>query len=313
MIFRDSMAKQEAKFISTLESREKTSILCHPNVETEVPDHPCEFAILDGYNTLQTLVLTGASITDQQFRDVSYKFPNISELDLTLCFNLKNIEIQSEKLKKFALLQMQSLENVIIQAPNLLEFYFEGDKVSFSSMDPSSLERSQLNFLWPSTTNFGSVDSSWYTSLHHFVQKFNYSKGLILFYRKTKNILIYENPREILIPPSHNVDISTAPILGVESIIRKLMLYFPKIISILPCSDSKALQVMSTVKGCIQKQNCGKECPFDTIWHRNLKEVISCTGTSEEGMAASMWYLSLKSTSLIDRVSNFILKWKNEA
>uniref|UniRef100_A0A0V0GTR3 Putative ovule protein n=1 Tax=Solanum chacoense TaxID=4108 RepID=A0A0V0GTR3_SOLCH len=49
---------------------------------------PREIAILDGYNTLQTLELTGASITDQQFRDVSYKFPNISELELK-CFKLK--------------------------------------------------------------------------------------------------------------------------------------------------------------------------------------------------------------------------------
>ncbi|KAH0705610.1 hypothetical protein KY289_010686 [Solanum tuberosum] len=40
----------------------------------EVPDHPCEIAILDGYNTLQTLKLTGASITDQQFRDVPKHF-----------------------------------------------------------------------------------------------------------------------------------------------------------------------------------------------------------------------------------------------
>jgi len=73
------------------------------------------------------------------------------------------------------------------------------------------------------------------------------------------------------------------------------------------------MQAMSTLKGCTQKQNCGKECPFNTKWHRNLKEVISCSGTSEEGMAASMWYLWLKSTSVIDQVNNFVLKWKDEA
>uniref|UniRef100_M1A7X0 F-box family protein n=2 Tax=Solanum tuberosum TaxID=4113 RepID=M1A7X0_SOLTU len=219
--------------------------------------HPCQIAILDGYNTLQTLKLTGATITDQQFRDVSYKFPNISELDLARCYKLKNIEIQSEKLKKFTLLEeLNSLEKITIQAPNLLKFDFHGSKMPFTYMDTSSLESARLNFFLPGT-NFGSVDSSWYTSLQHFVKKFNYSKDFIL---------------------------------------------------IIFCH-----QAMSTLKGCIQKQNCGKECPSDTVWHRNLKEVISCSGTSEEGMAASMWNLWLKSTSLFDQVNNFVLEWKDEA
>ncbi|KAG5572791.1 hypothetical protein H5410_062557 [Solanum commersonii] len=188
--------------------------------------HPCQIAILD-------------------------------ELDIARCYKLKNIEIQSEKLKKFTLLEeLNSLEKITTQAPNLLKFDFHGSKMPFTYMDTSSLESAQLNFFLPGT-NFGSVDSSWYTSLHHFVQKFNYSKDFIL---------------------------------------------------IIFCH-----QAMPTLKGCIQKQTCGKECPSDTIWHRNLKEVISCTGTSEEGMAASMWYLWLKSTSLFDQVNNFVLKWKDEA
>ncbi|KAH0705611.1 hypothetical protein KY289_010687 [Solanum tuberosum] len=275
---------------------------------------PCEIAILDGYNTLQTLTLFGAIITGQQFRDIFYKFPNISKLVLGRCYKLNNIEIQSEKLKKLTLLRLNSLEKLTIQAPNLLKFDFHGSKMPFSYMDTSSLERARLSFFLPST-NFGSVDSSWYTSLHHFVQQFNYSKDfiLIIFCSQTKSILIYENPREIVIPPSHSVEIFIASMMRVESIIGMLMLHHPYIMSILPCTDSKALQAMSTLKGCIQKQNCGKECPSDSIWHRNLKEVISCTGTSEEGMAASMWYLWLKSTSLFDQVNNFVLKWKDEA
>ncbi|KAH0707229.1 hypothetical protein KY289_012305 [Solanum tuberosum] len=164
-------------------------------------------------------------------------------------------------------------------------------------MDTSSLKRTRLNFFLPST-NFGNVDNSWYTNLYHL-----FRSSTIL---KTNNILIYENPREIVIPPSHKVEICIiAPMLHIESIIGPLLINRPKIKSILPCINSKALQVMSTLKGCTQKQNCGKECPFDTKWHRNLKEVISCTGTPEEGMAASMWYLWLKSTFVIDQVNNF--------
>ncbi|KAG5572805.1 hypothetical protein H5410_062571 [Solanum commersonii] len=129
---------------------------------------------------------------------------------------------------------------------------------------------------------------------------------------QTKNILIYENPREILIPPSNDVEIFIAPILGVESTIRKLMLHCPRIISILPCTNSKILQVFSVLKECTQKQNCSKECPFNRVlsnWPRKLEDVINCTGTSEEGRA-SIWYSWLKSTSLIDQVTNLMLKWK---
>ncbi|XP_027769612.1 uncharacterized protein LOC114075329 [Solanum pennellii] len=206
-------------------------------------------------------------------------------------------EIQSEELKKFALLKLKNMEKFTIQAPNILEFDFVGDKMSFSSMDPSSLETAQLVFSSPSS-NFGSVDSTIPTT--KFLQ--------------TKSILIYENPREILIPPNHDVVIFVAPILRVESIIRNLMTYCPSIISILPCTNSKVLQVFSVLQGCAQNQNCGKECPFNTeLFHKDriLKEVISCTGTTE-GMD-SIWYSWLKSTSLINQMTIFMFKWKLEA
>ncbi|KAH0708784.1 hypothetical protein KY284_010211 [Solanum tuberosum] len=281
--------------------------------------HPCKIDILDGNNTLQTLELTGSSITDQQFRDVFHKFPNISVLHLTGCYKLKHIEIQSEKLNKVTLSKLESIEKIMIQAPNLSQFDFEGDKMPFLSMDSSSLERARLNFFLPRTviSNFGDVDSSWYTNLNHFVQNFNYSKGLMLviFCRKTKNILIYENPREILIPPSHNVEIFIVPILSIELIIGSILLNRPSIMSILPCTDSKVLQVLPALERCTQNQNCGKECPFSTRFfhkHRILEEIISCTGTSEEEMA-SIWYTWLKSTSLIGKVNNFMFKWKEQA
>ncbi|XP_015169903.1 uncharacterized protein [Solanum tuberosum] len=163
----------------------------------------------------------------------------------------------------------------------------------FPSMNPSSLERSQLNFFLTST-NFGSVERSWYTNIHHFVQKINYSKGLILviFCRKTNNILIYENPREIVIPPSNDIEIVIAPIRIVESIIIKLMLYCPRIMSILPCINSKVLQVLSALKRCTQRQKCG------------------CNGVTIEKGRASIWYSWLKSTILIDQVTSFMLTWE---
>ncbi|KAK4726536.1 hypothetical protein R3W88_031453 [Solanum pinnatisectum] len=176
----------------------------------------------------------------------------------------------------------------------------------FSSMDPSSLERARLKFFSTSTviSNFGDVDT---VGTQIYITLFERSTILT-----TNNILIYENPREILSPPSPDVKILLAPMLCVESIIRKSMFNCPRIMSILPCTNSKALQVLSLLKGCTQKQNCGKDCPFNTEYfhiYRDLKEVISYTGTSEDGMA-SIWYSWLKSTPLIDQVTNFMFKWE---
>ncbi|XP_049397155.1 uncharacterized protein LOC125861258 [Solanum stenotomum] len=127
------------------------------------------------------------------------------------------------------------------------------------------------------------------------------------------SILIYDNPREIAIPPSHDIEIFIAPILGDESIIRKLMLCRPRIMSILPCTNSEVLEVLSALKRCTQKQNCGKECPFNTELfynHHKLKEVIRCAGVTIEKGRASKWYSWLKSTSLIDQVTSFMLTWE---
>ncbi|KAK4726565.1 hypothetical protein R3W88_031482 [Solanum pinnatisectum] len=129
---------------------------------------------------------------------------------------------------------------------------------------------------------------------------------------QTNNILIYEIPREIVIPPSNDIEIVIAPVLSVESIIIKLMLYNPKIMSILPCINSKALQVLSALKRCTQRLKCGKECPFNTeLFHfySKLKEVSSCTGAVEEGRT-SIWYSWLKSTSPIDQATNLMLTWE---
>ncbi|XP_027769613.1 uncharacterized protein LOC114075331 [Solanum pennellii] len=129
---------------------------------------------------------------------------------------------------------------------------------------------------------------------------------------QTNNILIYENPRDIVIPSSNDIEMIIAPVLDVESIIRKLMINNPEIISILPCTNSKALEVFSALKWCTQKQKCGKECPFNTELfhnHHRLKEVSSCNGAVEEG-TASIWYSWLKSTSLIDQATNLMLTWE---
>lgn len=235
---------------------------------------------------------------------------HLENLTVISC-KLDSVIVQAPNLMQFTLIQGRNLEEVQIQAPNLLEFSFSGDKMPFSSMDPSSLESARLNFFLFKTLrifNFGDVDSIWCTKLQHFLQKFNYSKGLMLviFCCKTKNILIYEDPREIVFPPSPHVDIFIAPMLLVESIIDLLMSKPPKIISVLPCTNSKVLQVLPELKGCPKKRKSGKDCLFNiecSYCHRELKEVSNFMDTADEEMTS--WYSWLKSTSLTDKVTTF--------
>ncbi|KAK4355484.1 hypothetical protein RND71_024455 [Anisodus tanguticus] len=73
-------------------------------------------------------------------------------------WELDSVTVQAPNLIKFTLLQGRNLEEVTIQAPKLLDFNFYDHKMPFSSMDPSSLERTRISFFLPS--NFGYVDSS---------------------------------------------------------------------------------------------------------------------------------------------------------
>nr|XP_016458680.1 PREDICTED: uncharacterized protein LOC107782319 [Nicotiana tabacum] len=131
----------------------------------------------------------------------------------------------------------------------------------------------QVKIRAPNLTEFNSMDHS-------------YSKGLILviFSHKTKSILIYEDPGEIVIPPSDDDKIFMVPMLRLETIIDNLLSERPNIMSILPCTSSILLQ-------------------------HELKEVSNVIDSAEDEMA-TLWYSWLKSVSLIDQVTNFMFKWK---
>ncbi|KAM3380138.1 hypothetical protein P3S68_005711 [Capsicum galapagoense] len=119
---------------------------------------------------------------------------------------MKKIKVVSDKLKRFTLCHWRNLKQVNLLAPNLMEFDYQSGKtlMPFSTMDPSNLERanifvykigSRIDPDFSKSLNYGDVDTSWYNNLQDFVQKFNYSKGLVLviFCRQYRSILIYED------------------------------------------------------------------------------------------------------------------------
>ncbi|XP_075080187.1 uncharacterized protein LOC107789462 [Nicotiana tabacum] len=156
----------------------------------------------------------------RELKEVSIDITKKAKLALNNYYDLKNIELVSKNLKKLTLSKLRNVKQVKIETPNLTEFDFEGDKMPFN--------------------------------LPHFVQKFNYSKGLILviFCDESNAILIHEDPREIGTPPCDKVKILIRPVKHFESFIEDLMDMYPKTMSILPSTNSKILQVLPTLIGC---------------------------------------------------------------
>nr|XP_018622540.2 uncharacterized protein LOC108943198 [Nicotiana tomentosiformis] len=269
----------------------------------EVELLPCKIDILDGYKTLEILSLEASTMTDQQFEHQCSKFSALKELELRRCYTMKNIVIASEKLKIFSLSHWMNLEQVKMLTPNLMEFNFVGCKMPFSTMNPYSLEEADLDFQLPtlSKSYFGDVDTFWYNNLQDFVKKFNYSKGLILVIHceKNKSILIYEDAREVLVPPVRELQLLITPMktpTHLELLVDDLMSWDPNIISIVPCTDSKILQALrQNVTGNVEKEN-GEPNKV-----RIFKGAAAVEGTSN-------LYTWLKSTSLIEKITTFMFK-----
>ncbi|MCD7446777.1 hypothetical protein HAX54_016870 [Datura stramonium] len=276
----------------------------------EVQLLPCTVDILDGYKTLQILKLEASTMTDQEFEYQLSKFSALEVLELTRCYQIKKIKVVNEKLKRFFLWHWSNLEQVsMLQSPNLTDFDFQSDKtcMPFSTMDPSNLKQARINFYllpdFSDSYNFGDVDTIWYNNLQYFLQKFNYSKGLILviFCKKYWSILIYEDPSEIVVPPTRQLELCIKnPSMHLESFTDDLMSWRPNKMSIVACPESKIVQVLdeTIITRHREKQN------------GRLNEVTNHKGATYEDNGTCPWYSWLKSTSLIDRITTLMFKWE---
>ncbi|XP_070026495.1 uncharacterized protein LOC107801517 [Nicotiana tabacum] len=277
----------------------------HKYPKTREPEPmPCTIDILDG-KSLKSLSLEATTMTDQEFEYQLSKFSALKFLKLKGCYVMKNMKIVSEKLEIFDLSDHRgNLEQVNMVAPNLIEFNFSSGKtcMPFSTMDPSSLERANINFYAKScdSYDFGDVDTSLYNNLLNFIQKFNYSKGLILVIRCEEEFLIYEDSREIMIPPAQKLELLVKnPSMRLPSFVNDIMSSRPKIASVVHGIDCKIPQVFHESATTYTKKQYGR-----------LKEVTNHKGVvADENGETSTFCTWLKSTSLIERITTFSFKW----
>ncbi|KAH0691013.1 hypothetical protein KY289_018371 [Solanum tuberosum] len=160
--------------------------LVHPGLTSHI-DRWLNLAIEHNVTSLKIYSNSMKNLKYYSIPDALYAAKMLTELSLRRnlsidnCKGIHNLCVAGlVNLEKLELLDCEGLEKVEIQAPNLRMVI---------NVDPNIVH--------------GNVDSSWYNNLQDFVQKLNYSMGLY------ESILIYEDPSEIIVPPTREIELRT--------------------------------------------------------------------------------------------------------
>lgn len=94
---------------------------------TGAAEQNCEIVNLVSCNSLKTVILKTASITDEWLKNQVSLFVSLEILKLANCKELKNVRILSKSLKIMHLQYCAALENVDVVAPKLEAFRSEGN------------------------------------------------------------------------------------------------------------------------------------------------------------------------------------------
>ncbi|WRX26725.1 Jacalin-like lectin domain - like 1, partial [Theobroma cacao] len=278
-----------------------------PNLETfwyhEKKSTPCKID-LPTFNTLKSLTIANSKLKGELFQNHLCYFPVLEKLVLSKCNALKKVTISSYQLKAL-------LKEADIGTLNLLLFEYKGDKMHFSSLNPSSLEETKLHFK-PSKqeakSGFCNEDdhTPWFARLQEFLEKSDYSNGLKLVGRSNKcyyphetsiftnlrysarhclsRIVIYEKPKEIFLPPVYHLKLvvvksSTALEDLLDDILRT---WRPETLSSLSISRSnlpKSLLVRKKLMAREKELSCCtynvSETPMRTLRALNLLGIYS--------------------------------------
>lgn len=180
------------------------------SIEIEAPMNLEEFFYFGNYipcpinvwacQNLRTLSLYNMTITENWFHCLLSKLPLLSSLSLSGCNRLEKLKISGHSLTRLSILCLKNLAHVIIHTPNLLDFGYHGDIISFSFNAPRLLK---VGFDLETKV----VDDSWHFRKVEFLAKFSHCKAVI-FLSESKSymdVLIPKALRESLVPPLYNV------------------------------------------------------------------------------------------------------------
>ncbi|MBA0623086.1 hypothetical protein Godav_008576 [Gossypium davidsonii] len=220
-------------------------------------------------NALKSLTLEDATLKDESFQNNLSCFPALEKLVLSKCNFLKNITISSYKLKTLILRECKQLEGADIISPNLLSFEYKGEKMPFTSLNPSSLKEAKIYFK-PSGQGEPRLSNEdnhtpWFARLQGFLDKFDYSRGLKLVVRSDKNIVIYERPKGIFLPQVYDLKLDVVKSsVNLEDLLDYILrTCFPLTLSSLSTSRSRLPKLVC--KKLITREKDPSCCTYNAL------------------------------------------------
>ncbi|XVF74454.1 hypothetical protein PTKIN_Ptkin13bG0111600 [Pterospermum kingtungense] len=274
---------------------------------------------LSSCNALKSFTLEDAKLKDEWFQKHLSCFPVLEKLVLSKCNALKNITISSFKLKILILRECKQLEEADIDTPNLLSFEYMGDKMPFSSLNPSSLKEAKLYFK-PSRTKEGEPrfhngddHTPWFARLQVFLEKFDYSRGLKLVARSAKDFVIYERPKEVCLPRVYDLKLDVVKSsVALEDLLDDILrTWHPETLSSLSISRSKLPKLVHKKLIAREKEPscCTYNVPGNKCWRHFLDNVK--TENVGNSKSTSEWIAWLRSSPAKLRTNCFKLSWKS--
>nr|XP_011463345.1 PREDICTED: uncharacterized protein LOC101299670 isoform X1 [Fragaria vesca subsp. vesca] len=238
--------------------------------------------ILSGCESLKRFTLEDKKMTDNQFRELFFGFPLLEKLDLSNCLKLKDIRIASHRLNRLVLRGCVNLQGVEIDTPNLLSFEYQGDKnqkMPFSFLNPICLKEAKLSFGSASAGQLkfdhNKDEPIWFKKLRDFLGKFDHNRGVKLVVHTIKNVIIYEDLREMSLPPVCGLKLEIInSSVGTEELLNStLQKWHPETLSIASPSSSEFTKLVHEKMMESKKDPtcCTSKHPNNKCWRHSLK------------------------------------------
>lgn len=277
---------------------------------------PCKINLSE-CRSLKSLTLEDATLKDEQIQTHLSSFPLLESLELRKC-NVKNITISGFRLKKLIFRDCRRLVEADIDTPNLLSLEYKGCKMPFSSFNPSGLREAKIYFEIPKDKSkagfcYGDKDRTWFVRLQEFLSKFDYSKGSKLVIRYKKDIIIYEDTDEIVLPPIFGLklDVIKSSLAFEDLLDHVLRTWHPETLTILS-SSGKSFTKLARKKMMDNKEEpscCRYNIASNKCWRHFLEHVKS--ENLHFTKSTSPWICWLKTTTAtMPKTTCFRIKWK---
>ncbi|CAN1220532.1 hypothetical protein LINPERPRIM_LOCUS1929 [Linum perenne] len=156
---------------------------------------------LEGCESLRSLKLARAGITDEWFERNATIFENLKSLELNSCLLLKNVKISNENLESLRLILCAQLEKVEVDAVNLDDFHYvaASDKLPELVLGCSGKLQARVSMPDEMLNMFG------FEWLRHVLIALGQSKKLTLEVNSVKSLMIPKSARERKIAPWYDL------------------------------------------------------------------------------------------------------------